>query len=35
MSPDFQRLFRWSEYQQSRFIESVLLGIPIPPIFVA
>ncbi|KEH91615.1 hypothetical protein Z964_08895 [Clostridium novyi A str. GD211209] len=33
--PEFQRLFRWSENQKSRFIESILLGIPIPPIFVA
>ncbi|HAQ41995.1 MAG TPA: DUF262 domain-containing protein [Clostridiales bacterium] len=35
ISPDFQRLFRWSEGQKTRFIESLLLGIPIPPIFVA
>ncbi len=35
IDPDFQRLFRWSDYQQTRFIESLLLGIPIPPIFVA
>lgn len=35
ISPEFQRLFRWTEYQQTRFIESLLLGIPIPPIFVA
>lgn len=35
ISPDFQRLFRWSNYQKTRFIESLLLGIPIPPIFVA
>ena len=35
ISPEFQRLFRWSDYQKTRFIESVLLGIPIPPIFVA
>ena len=35
ISPDFQRLFRWSDYQKTRFIESILLGIPIPPIFVA
>nr|WP_319491822.1 DUF262 domain-containing protein [uncultured Desulfobacter sp.] len=35
INPDFQRLFRWSISQQSRFVESVLLGIPIPPIFVA
>lgn len=33
--PEFQRLFRWTDYQKTRFIESLLLGIPIPPIFVA
>jgi hypothetical protein len=33
--PAFQRLFRWSGYQKSRFIESILLGIPIPSIFVS
>jgi hypothetical protein len=35
ISPEFQRLFRWSDYQKTRFIESILLGIPTPPIFVA
>lgn len=35
IDPEYQRLFRWSQEQQSRFIESILLGIPIPPIFVA
>lgn len=35
INPAFQRLFRWDIEQQSRFIESLLLGIPIPPIFVA
>ncbi|WP_396586967.1 DUF262 domain-containing protein [Bermanella sp. R86510] len=35
ISPEYQRVFRWSLFQQTRFIESVLLGIPIPPIFVA
>lgn len=35
IDPEFQRLFRWNEFQQTRFIESLLLGIPIPPIFVA
>lgn len=35
IDPEYQRAFRWSLYQQTRFIESVLLGIPIPPIFVA
>lgn len=33
--PAFQRLFRWSPYQKSRFVESILLGIPIPSIFVS
>jgi len=33
--PEFQRFFRWSQLQKSRFIESLLLGIPIPSIFVA
>lgn len=35
LQPDFQRFFRWNDYQKSRFIESILLGIPIPSIFVA
>ncbi len=35
IDPDFQRLFRWDTYQKTRFIESILIGIPIPPIFVA
>lgn len=34
INPSFQRLFRWEEHQKSKFIESILLGIPIPPIFV-
>jgi hypothetical protein len=34
INPDFQRLFRWEPWQKTKFIESVLLGIPIPPIFV-
>ncbi len=35
IKPAFQRYFRWDEEQRTRFIESLLLGIPIPPIFVA
>lgn len=35
IDPVFQRLFRWDDEQKTRFIESLLLGIPIPPIFVA
>lgn len=32
--PEYQRLFRWSNAQRSRLIESILLGLPIPPIFL-
>jgi hypothetical protein len=32
--PDFQRLFRWSIDKKSNFIESILIGIPVPPVFV-
>lgn len=32
--PEFQRLFRWDIGQKSKLIESILLGIPLPPIFV-
>ena len=34
INPDFQRLFRWDLLRKTRFIESLLLRIPIPPIFV-
>lgn len=33
--PEFQRFFRWSSSQKTRLIESILLGIPIPQVFVA
>lgn len=33
--PEYQRLFRWSNKQKTALIESILLSIPIPPIFVA
>ncbi len=33
--PEFQRFFRWTPKQKSRLIESILLGIPIPQVFVA
>lgn len=32
--PEYQRLFRWSQVQRSRLIESILLRLPIPPIFL-
>lgn len=34
IDPEYQRLFRWSEEKQSQFVESLLLELPIPPIFV-
>ena len=33
--PEFQRFFRWTATQKSRLIESILLGIPVPGIFVS
>lgn len=33
--PDYQREMAWDDDRQSKFIESVLLGLPIPYIFVA
>jgi hypothetical protein len=34
IDPDYQRLFRWGKEKQSRFIESLIIELPIPPIFV-
>nr|WP_298892869.1 DUF262 domain-containing protein [uncultured Acinetobacter sp.] len=33
--PEFQRFYRWSDSQKTNLIESILLGIPIPPVFVS
>lgn len=35
ISPEYQRAFRWDQQHQTDFIESILLGIPFPSIFVA
>lgn len=35
IDPVFQRLFRWDDERKTRFIESIILGIPIPSIFVS
>ncbi len=35
ITPEYQRLFRWQPTQKTRFIESILLGIPTPAIFVS
>lgn len=34
-APTYQRKFRWNEEAESRLIESVLLGLPIPNLFFA
>lgn len=35
IAPAYQRQFRWDDERQSRLIESLFLGIPIPPLFFA
>ncbi|MFF3221767.1 DUF262 domain-containing protein [Nocardia suismassiliense] len=35
IAPVYQRQFRWDQVRQARLIESVLLGIPVPPLFMA
>ena len=34
-APEYQRKFRWDEVRESKLIESVLLGLPVPTIFMA
>ena len=34
VQPEYQRLFRWTEGAQSRFIETLILELPVPPIFL-
>jgi len=34
-APRYQRLFRWDDIRCSQFIESLMLGIPIPSLFMA
>lgn len=34
INPAYQRLFRWDSTRKARLIESILLGLPLPPIFV-
>ncbi|OON94707.1 MAG: hypothetical protein ATN31_02630 [Candidatus Epulonipiscioides saccharophilum] len=34
IAPDYQRMFRWSVEKQSMLIESLILDMPLPPIFV-
>ena len=35
INPDYQRLFRWDIDQQTQYIESILLNIPSPPLFLS
>jgi uncharacterized protein with ParB-like and HNH nuclease domain len=30
IQPEYQRLFKWTEEQKSRLIESIILELPIP-----
>lgn len=34
INPSYQRYYRWKTEQKSKLIESILLGYPIPPIFM-
>lgn len=35
IAPEYQRHFRWDELDESRLIESLFLGLPVPAIYVA
>ena len=35
LDPAYQRNYRWSKDKAARFIESIFLSLPIPPVFVA
>jgi len=32
--PELQRRDRWDQVKQSRFIESIIMNVPIPPVFL-
>lgn len=34
LRPDFQRRDRWNDKKRSRFIESVIMNVPVPPVFL-
>lgn len=34
LNPDFQRRLRWDRIKQSKLIESFIINVPIPPIFL-
>lgn len=35
LNPDYQRLYRWEPEKASRFVESILLNIPVPVVYFA
>jgi hypothetical protein len=35
LNPTYQRFYRWNYEQKTRLIESILIGLPLPSIFVA
>ncbi len=35
VAPAYQRQFRWDDSRQSALVESLFLGIPVPPLFMA
>jgi hypothetical protein len=35
LRPEYQRYFRWTQEQKSKLIESILIGLPLPSVFVA
>src|SRR5579871_6749829 len=34
LSPEYQRRHRWSVEQKSRLIESLIINVPLPPVFL-
>jgi len=34
LRPDFQRRDRWSDEKRSRLVESIIMNVPIPPVFL-
>jgi hypothetical protein len=34
LRPDFQRRDRWTDEKRSRFIESIVMNVPVPPVFL-
>lgn len=34
LNPEFQRRHRWDDYKKSKLIESLIMNVPIPPVFL-